>query len=246
MKVFYHLFMILLLLSSVFFGGNSRAQSIPDDIAALRAKGMGTQTDYAAVEKQAAEMIQRYQGLVYDEMAVMEAQGGVSRAQKVLEYAEKADAAPLGPEQKVQLHVYWGDSIRQLNTPLTDAARKEAAAIYLSGYAIAIKENLPEKVSAELPIVSRLDFEGDPASPAYKAAMAAHDKEVSDREKARHTRDMIQMRDTLKRQIVDLYAPRDKAQELKELAEKESIPPAAVVQLLKAVSEAQDAAKPRK
>jgi hypothetical protein len=84
--------------------------------------------------------------------------------------------------------------------------RREAAGTLLTGYRELLAQQLPE-IAPELPVVETIGEVIGRGDAEAAQALARHTAQLAAREEARFIRDQIDRRDTLVRQLRDLYKP---------------------------------------
>ena len=138
------------------------------------------------------------------------AQSGQVSPSKTIEYAKKACWDLDDPIKRAQLFVYWGDAVQ------LSKSRKEATKVYLRGLAFCLKYNLPTK-EPELPTFNRVRYSGPPEE--AEKIRSESNRQMAARNHAKLTGNLIQHRQALTGQIIQLYAKSpDAFDELHQLA----------------------------
>ncbi len=187
--------------------GFSAAQTLREDLQKLEGLRDGLNTPLDVVDKTGAELLKKYpaptdRGQIYYQLAFIYGQSGLRRPEKLIEYAKKAMDLPLEEDKRLRLFVYWGDAERFTDPKASSAEkRKKAATVYLDGVRECLKLNIPAK-APDLPPV----FKFDARDPKERAAMEKlHQEAVAARRKAEAQVELVQIRDVLVNQVVDLY-----------------------------------------
>ena len=152
---------------------------------------------------------------IYTALAYTYAQSGLLHPQKAARYAEKALGRVVDSKTRAQLFVYWGGAIQVAHAgvrgPDLAAARRKAVIPYLTGLAEVLQHDLPEKK----PVLPRLDpgvletYRRAPHdSEAFREARRkykAWEKQAQGKRLTLWQEDMMLLRDTQARQIMNLY-----------------------------------------
>lgn len=108
---------------------------------------------------------------------------------------------------RAQLFVYLGDAhwrqTARYTAEVWGPQRRRAAEAYAAGLRELLREDLPA-APPELPAVGRYRIDGDPE--AERLAREENERQVAAREEARRLRDLVQLRQVLTGQIVQMYA----------------------------------------
>ena len=194
---------------------NAAFSSALNELDDLR-HGMQTPSKLVALVGQA--LLDKYQepqerGQIHCEVAHVFAQGGMQEPDAVIAHAKAALELPIPDEQRLQMHVYWGDALRLRPSEEEFAARRKAAAeVYLKGLNLLADYKLPERApepANEIAIGGAID---DAQKERNERIMAA-------RQQVKFTAARVLDRDVVSRQIVDIYSRTPLARdELKELA----------------------------
>jgi hypothetical protein len=173
--------------------------------------------DLAAAEDFGKSLLETYteseqQSLIYYQLALVYAQSGQISPSKTIEYARNAWWNLNDPVRKAQLFVFWGDAL-QLSKD-----RREAAKAYLRGLEFCLQFGLPED-KPDRPGVSRYRVDG-PAE-VIEEYRRKNRVQAAAWKHARFLEDLIQHRQALTGQIVQLYVQQpDAFDELHELVMK--------------------------
>jgi hypothetical protein len=143
---------------------------------------------------------------IYTEAAFQEAQTGGDP--KALEEAvRRAFAFERDDATNLQLYVYLGDATWR-QTPdyspeVWGPRRHQAATVYFRGLLDAMQLSLPAE-PPELPAVSTYAVDGPPE--VIEQYRQKHEREMASRREAERVRELVQLRQTLTGQIVQMYA----------------------------------------
>jgi len=119
----------------------------------------GFKTRFEEVENRCKALLAEYtkpeeQARIYYQWAHVEGQSGLQHPEKELEYVKKALSLPLDREKRLQLHMYWGNSLevthRGVRGTALKNARPEIVAPYLQGITECLK-NLADVQNEPLP-----------------------------------------------------------------------------------------------
>lgn len=227
-------------------GAPEKAWAVGQDLQAMERLRKGKDTPFGLVEDRARQALSKHpdpeaQGRVYYQVAHTYAQGGINvkeRAEKVVEYSQKALACPLDPVRRLRLYDYWGDALWfvQPDQPFPDW-RRAAALVYLQGLKEAQKYHVPDKPpDPPLAATKVLRQESDEARRAPDAWKRRLEEIAAIRARALYETDLYHARKVLVGQIVDVYRrPPHAATELRQLADGILEDPAEVEAVMKAV-----------
>lgn len=200
----------------------SLAEDLQRELRQLDSLRKGRETPLAVVDQRGEELLRKYpdpkgQGQIYYQLAHIHAQSGLTRPERVVEYAKKALGYPLEPSQRMRLFVYWGDALRVGNPKEPfPANRRSATAPYLEGLKELLKDKLPDK-APELPPVFAYQVDGPEAE--VERVREQHKKAVAARKQAEQLGEMVKHRDVLVGQIAGMYGRKPFAtEEVSELA----------------------------
>ena len=192
--------------------GRAEGRTLGEKLWDIESLQNGKNTPFAEVEAMAGLLLKEYpapedQGRIYYQLALVYAQSGPV-CEETIRNAKAALDLPLGGAKRLQLYVYWGDAIqvRHAGARGNDlmAARKEAAEIYLRG----LKECVDHKVPKDKPAVEASgfgNFDGPETDEIrrLKAEIAARNAANED---ALSKIAMVEMQDTLIKQLVYMYS----------------------------------------
>jgi hypothetical protein len=199
--------------------------SLAERLAKLDALRNGDRTPFDELEKQGKDLLARYtqpeeQAKIYFMLAHVYGQSGIQlHPDRVTKYARLALRDERDPLQRAWLHTYLGCAAEvdpDAALRKFDDRRRRAATRYLEGYKELLALKLPDK-APELPAVGKVDNtdsrEGETNRRQNEADMQAWHQ-------AKYLRELIDQRDILVRQIVELYRrPPAADADLQELAE---------------------------
>lgn len=204
-------------------------RSFQSDVQRIKCWQQRDKSSLIALDNLGKELINRYQepqqqGEIYYYLAHHHAQGGLIFPQEVVDYASKALACPLTPDQKMRLCVYRGDAFQVLNRkkPFTER-RREAVISYFQGLKDLKKFHLPDTPpnipnTPPTPKIFEMST-GKEADRAQRKFEEDQKRYLEERDRAEFTRTMMMHRDVLQGQIVALYGRRPVAtEELREMA----------------------------
>jgi hypothetical protein len=222
--------------------GFAAAQTLREDLQKLEGLRDGLNTPLDLVDKTGAEILNKYsaptdRGQIYYQLAFIYGQSGLRRPEKLIEYAKKAMDLPLEEDQRLDLFIYWGDAQRFADPKSPPAERrKKAATVYLDGLRETQELSIPAK-APNVPAGMKGDVSGDPK---MVAAWQKRQQEASDAQrKAKAQIELVQDRDILMNQVVDLYtSPPFATDEMIEIASKKQLNPAAIDALVERVNTA--------
>jgi RNA polymerase sigma factor (sigma-70 family) len=213
---------------------------IPDPVPELRAELArfdeqyrgGTPEQFAELEKRAAALAKRYPGKddqarIWAQVAWVAGQSAIDKHRELVrKYAAKCLEAGRDPLDRGRMYGLLASAV-DVGGFAFPKGRREAAEALLTGYRELLAQELPESVP-ELPAVEKLsDVTGRGGLEAAQA-LARHAAQVAAREEAEFVRDQVERRETLVRQLRDLYKPDPKRhgrtpeglEELRDLAAK--------------------------
>lgn len=173
--------------------------------------------DLAGAEASGLQLLKKYekpeeQALIYYQLAEIYAQSGQISPSKTVEYAEAGWWYLHDPVKKARLFVFWGDALQ------LSKGRREVARIYLRGLKFCLRFGLPGE-KPELPAVSAHTVDGPPEM--VEEYRRRNHIEMAAWKHAKRTRELIEHRQALTGQIVQLYAREpDAFDELRELVMK--------------------------
>jgi hypothetical protein len=175
----------------------------------------GRDTPAAEVEAQGQALLQRHsdgdsQGRICFRMALVFGVSGPV-ADKTAEYAQKALACPVKPEERLTMYCYWGDALQVTRGPVAGnnlpPVRREAVMPYLQGLKETLKYNLPDDPPKIPGGGTFINFEGaGPIPEGIQRARRAEEARAKAAENVRWQVDMIERRETLIGQIVFMYS----------------------------------------
>jgi RNA polymerase sigma factor (sigma-70 family) len=206
----------------------------------LDAMHSGRSMRFGDVEKRGQELLSRYrkreeQAQIYFMMTHVLAQSGIDQhPDRVTRYARLALPNERDAKQRAQLYIYLGCAAEVDPTSLTfEEKRRRAVAEYLEGYKEMLALKLPAE-APELPIIEKL---GGIESPSQEER-EKHAAQIAARLHAEFLRDLVQNRDILIRQIVELYRRQPAADaELRQQATRILANPKAVDDLMARVAQ---------
>jgi len=173
--------------------------------------------DLAGAEAFGKKLLEKYkereeQALIYYQLAEIYAQSGQISPSKTIEYARAGWWYLHDPVKKARLFVYWGDALQ------LSKGRREAAKIYLRGLEFCLQFALPRD-KPERPAVGRYRVDGPPE--VVEEYRRKNQLEMAAWKQAKRIEDLIQHRQALTGQVVQLYAQEpDAFDELRELVMK--------------------------
>jgi len=175
----------------------------PKERPPLRVISNPVEIEILAIEN---EFLQQ-QAEKYFRAAQTSAQGSPKNPEYTIECIRKALQYPQSDVNRAQLYVYWGDMI-QIQTPnyrpeVWGPQRKKAAEIYLEGLHEVLKHNLPAD-PPELPVVERFTVDGPPE--IVEKYRKINELQVQLRKETMRVRKLIQLRQALTGQLVQMYA----------------------------------------
>ncbi|MBW8039910.1 MAG: M56 family metallopeptidase [Planctomycetes bacterium] len=158
--------------------------------------------DLAGAETFGKRLLEKYtereeKSLVYYQLAEIYAQSGQADPNKIVEFARQGWWHLNDPVKKARLFVYWGDALQ-----LTKG-REEAARIYLRGLRFCLQFGLP-KDKPERPTVGAYTVDGRPE--VVKEYRRGNQLEMAAWKHATRIEELIELRQALTEQVVQLYA----------------------------------------
>lgn len=207
---------MLAVLAMVYASAPACADEISTEMANIRRLSKGQSTDFAEAERRCARLLESHEsdddrGRIFYQMAIFYGSTGQARPDKTAEYAQAALELPLDPVDRLQLYVYWGDSVQVKNGPVTGdafvAARADAAKPYLLGLKEAHSFQLPEQITdSDFPPSVRIPIELPAESEEYKRLKPISDQRSAQRQLLVLKQRLIMHRDTISRQIAFMYS----------------------------------------
>jgi hypothetical protein len=184
-----------------------RGDEFDEQISGLAELRPSNDADLDHAEQIADQLLKNHtlpkeQAQIYFAIATAEGQAGLRRPAKVAEYAQKAFEGDLPIDQRMRASIYWGDALAtQFPTE-----RAKCVSPYIKGLALAISQGLP-RVAPVPPQFPQYDVwsglgDNDPAIIRIKAERA---KAIEAWNEAKRIRKLVELRDTLVRQIKWLY-----------------------------------------
>ncbi len=173
--------------------------------------------DLAGAEAFGKRLLEKYtereeQALIYCQLAEIYAQSGQINPSKTIEYARAGWWYLHDAVKKARLFVYWGDALQ------LSKGRRDAAKIYLRGLEFCLQFGLP-KDKPELPAVGVSTVDGPPE--VVEKYRKENEQEMVVRRHAERIGELVEHRQALTGQIVQLYAREpDAFDELRELVMK--------------------------
>src|SRR5579862_1446378 len=169
----------------------------------------GPNTSVEEVEKQGEKLLAKYknaedQAKIYFHIAHVFAQSDIRvHSERVTKYVRLALVAERDPIQRATLHSYLGSAAEVAGGDLKfEETRRMATLAYLAGYKEILTLKLPA-VAPELPGIDKYDVDSnDPKE--IQALRRQHAAQVKAREEAEFTRAMVQHRDVLLSQVLEL------------------------------------------
>jgi hypothetical protein len=192
----------------------------------------GTPRQFAEMVEAAKALAKRYptrddHARIWGQLTTIAGQSGIDKhTDFVRKYGRKCLELSRDPLERGRMYSLLACAV-DLSGFAFAKGRREAADILLTGYRELLAQELPE-AAPELPIVEKLGDVVGRGGDEEARARARHDAQVAAREEAQFLRDQIDRRDTLVRQLRDLYQPDakrhghdpDGPKELRALAEK--------------------------
>ncbi len=169
----------------------------------------GRAEKFAELERRADGLARRFpdkddRARIWYAVAQVAAQSDINKhADRVRRYASRCLAISRDPLQRARMFSTLACTV-DLSGTAFPKGRREAAGILLTGYVELLAQGLPE-TAPELPAVEVFDIQGDPVAEAQ--ARARHAAQMAARRQAEFTRDLVARRDTLVRQLRDLFKP---------------------------------------
>ncbi len=195
-----------------------------EGVECLKKEGEVTVSDVTAYHRERTGHDLHYNELkkVYTEIALQESQTG-GDPYKMAECVERALAFEQEDLTRLQLYTYLGDAYWRQTKKYTPEVwgpqRRKAAQVYLSGLRDVLRYELPAE-PPKLPAVGRFTTVDGPPEIVQKYR-EKHEHEMTARRKAERIRKLIQYRQTLTGQVVQMYAREpDGFQELHGLVSK--------------------------
>jgi hypothetical protein len=201
------------------------AKTLGEQLWDMECLQKGKDTPFDQVEAMAESLLKEHpappdQARIYYQLAIMYAQSGPV-CDATIRTAKVALDLPLEPPKRLQLYVYWGYVIQIQNSriPGNDRtlARKEAARIYFKG----LKECADQKIPKDKPVLAtwRITNRDGPETEETRRIKSEMQANAAENETKRFQIAMIEHRDTLVKQLVDMYTRAPFAtQELQALA----------------------------
>jgi hypothetical protein len=171
----------------------------------------GTPEQFAEMEKRAVALAKQYtakddQARIWGQLAWVGGQSGIDRhTQFVRKYATKCLELSRDPLERGRMYSLLACAV-DLGGFAFPKGRREAADTLLTGYRELLAQQLPE-LAPELPVVEKIGDVIGRGDAEEAQALARHTAQLAAREEARFIRDQIDRRDTLVRQLRDLYKP---------------------------------------
>ena len=171
----------------------------------------GTPEQFAEMETSAVALAKRYtakddQARIWGQLAWVAGQSGIDRhTQFVHKYATKCLGLSRDPLERGRMYSLLACAV-DLRGFAFPKGRREAADTLLTGYRELLAQRLPE-IAPELPIVETIGDVIGRGDMEEAQALARHTAQLASHEEASFIRDQIDRRDTLVRQLRDLYKP---------------------------------------
>jgi hypothetical protein len=171
----------------------------------------GTPEQFAELERLAQAVAGRYpaecdQSRIWGEVAWVAGQSGIDRhAPLVRKYARKCLAVSRDPLQRGRMYSLLASAV-DVSGYAFPKGRREAAEILLTGYREMLAQELPE-TAPELPVVEKIGDVVGRGGAEEALVRARHAAQRAARAEAVFIREQIDRRDTLVRQLRDLYRP---------------------------------------
>jgi hypothetical protein len=163
------------------------------------------------MEKRAVALAKRYtakddQARIWGQLAWVAGQSGIDRhTQFVRKYATKCLGLSRDPLERGGMYSLLACAV-DLSGFAFPKGRREAADTLLTGYRELLAQQLPRS-APELPVVETIGDVMGHGDAEEAQALARHTAQKAAREEARFIRNQIDRRDTLVRQLRDLYKP---------------------------------------
>jgi hypothetical protein len=171
----------------------------------------GTPQQFAMMVEVAEALAKRYtarddQARICGQLASIAGQSWIDKhTEFVRKYARKCLELSRDPLERGRMYSLLACAV-DLGGFTFAKGRREAADILLTGYRELLAQELPE-TAPELPIVEKLGDVVGRGGAEEALARARHAGQVAARDEAQFLRDQIDLRDTLVRQLRDLYKP---------------------------------------
>jgi len=187
------------------------------------------------LERDGEEMLARFttaeqHALIHYWLCHAHAQSGVVRPDMIVEHGTAALRGLHEESLRMRAYVYVGDAQQIANRKDFPLGRELAAKSYMKGlsellHAHDLPDVAPPLPPNPVPFPTRDD-------PSFKETDHAYSEYIAEREKARHTRELVMHRDVLERQIVELYRRLPVATgELRSLGDSDGLPASLVASL---------------
>ncbi len=171
----------------------------------------GTPEQFAEMEERAKALAQQYpakddQARIWAQVAWVAGQSGIDKHTDIVRtYASKCLEISRDPLERARMYSLLGSTV-DLSGHAFPKGRRAAAEILLTGYREMLAQELPE-TAPELPAVEKIGGVIGAGDAEEAQARARHAAQLAAREKAQFVRDQVNLRDTLVRQLRDLYKP---------------------------------------
>lgn len=191
-----------------------RSADIRPELSRISSMRAGESTDSASVDKACADLLEAYtqpsdQGRIFFTWTRTYAQSGAKFASRTAELARKTLDYPLKPAERMQVCVDWGDALQFVHAGATGsslaAARREIVIPYLAGLKESLGYSIPDK-PVPLPVVGRYRANAPKDSEFHREMVRRHEIEWAAWNDAILRNELLMHRDTLTRQIADLYS----------------------------------------
>ncbi len=200
--------------------------SLSQSLESLDKLRNGRATRFEEVEKIGAKLLDHYKtpadrAKIYFQLAHVYAQSGIDmHPDCVTKYGNLALEIERDPIQRSLLQIYLGCAAEvEAGDKTFSEKRLKATKLYLAGYKEAIALKLPAE-APELPGVEKIAVEASDPETA-KVNRARHEAQMNARKAAEFLRAMVQNRDILRRQVLELYRREPAADnELRDIAEQ--------------------------
>ena len=192
---------------------------VPDPSSGLRGQlaqldekdRYGTPEQLAQMEERAESLAKQYtakddQARIWGQLAWVAGQSGIDKhTEFVRKYATKCLEVSRDPLERGRMYSLSACAV-DMGGFAFPKGRREAADILLTGYRELLAQELPE-VAPELPVVEKIGDVIGRGDAEEAQALVRHAAQLAAREEAEFIRDQISRRDTLVRQLRDLYKP---------------------------------------
>lgn len=183
-------------------------------LAAIDQQRDGKDTQTVELERNCLELLEEFttredSGMIYAQIALIYAQGGMTQPDKTASYCEIALRYPLKASMEAQMFVFWADALQVKHIESSGdeftVARREIVNVCLNGLK-RILSHKPPKSRQTLPVVHRFDYGGPKDDPAYQELLRRNKEEMAQRKKIIEQNTLVMHREALLEKCIYLYS----------------------------------------